>query len=237
MKSAPQTQKALLELRQRIFNGHLPAGKKLREVRLAEDVGISRTPLREALLQLEQEGFLVRGRSGYTVRTFSLREAIDAIELRGILEATVARLAAERGVSADAMRLIKSSVSDIDHSLAAGHYECFAKLNLDFHNHLSQLADSGVLVDAIARASCLPFASPSAFPVCDDDTQRFRETLKIGQQHHRDIVVAIENGESSRAEWLVREHDHLARRNVQIAYQQHAETNIPIPQLALVEKY
>ena len=68
---------------------------------LAKEFSISRTPIREALSRLAEEGLLERARGGgFVVRSFAIADVLDMIELRGVLEGTAARLAAERGVSA-----------------------------------------------------------------------------------------------------------------------------------------
>ena len=230
-----QTFKALDELRDRIMKGKLHGGERLREVRLSEDLGISRTPLREALLQLEQEGLLVRGRGGYTVRTFSLADVFDAIELRGVLEGTAARMAAERLNAPEALDEIKQTLLNLDAVLGNGQADSYDILNTKFHVQLAQLCGSFIVKEEVERANRFPFAAPSAFPTQIERTDRFLASLVVGQQHHRDIVAAIENGEGSRAEYLAREHARLARRNVEIAYADKKRDPQNVPQLALVE--
>ena len=230
-----QTHKALWELRGRIVNGELSGGDRLREVRLAEDLGLSRTPLREALLQLEQEGLLVRGKSGYTVRTFSLEDVKDAIELRGVLEGTAARLAAERISASDALTEIKSTLDELDEVLANERAAEYDNLNTRFHSQLSALSGSFIVAEEVQRACRFPFAAPSAFPTRLEDSNRFLASLVVGQQHHHDIVEAIENRQGSRAEAIAREHARLALRNIEVAYESRSEDSSSIPQLALVK--
>ena len=80
--------------------GELPGGARIAELTLVEKLGVSRTPIRAALMRLEQEGLLHRlPGGGYAVRTFSETDVADAIELRGTMEGLAARLAAERGVA------------------------------------------------------------------------------------------------------------------------------------------
>ena len=101
---AGQSQRALMGVRELIISGELAAGARLHEVALSARLGISRTPLRAALARLGQEGLVeALPTGGYAVRSFSREDVIDAIELRGVLEGTAVRLAAERGVSSDRM--------------------------------------------------------------------------------------------------------------------------------------
>jgi GntR family transcriptional regulator of vanillate catabolism len=230
-----QTFKALDELRARIMRGRLNGGDRLREVQLSGDLGISRTPLREALLQLEQEGLLVRGRGGYTVRSFSLADVFDAIELRGVLEGTAARMAAERLKGPAALNDIKQTLRDLDSVLERGQADRYDELNTKFHMQLAQLCGSFIVEEEVQRANRFPFAAPSAFPTQIEKTDRFLASLVVGQQHHHDIVDAIENNQGSRAEHLAREHARLANRNVEIAYADKQRDAEKVPQLALVD--
>src|SRR3954468_1721966 len=95
-----QAVKAQLKLREMILAGELPGGARIAELAIVERLGVSRTPIRAALMRLEQEGLLdALPNGGYAVRTFSERDVSDAIELRGTVEGLAARLAAERGVA------------------------------------------------------------------------------------------------------------------------------------------
>lgn len=232
--SSSQTERGLRELRSKIVAGHWPASTKLREVPLAETFGLSRTPLRAALLRLEQEGLLERAGAGYTIRAFSIADALIAIELRGVIEGTAARLAAERKTGASELACIKSVVADIDDVIHNDAIDKYAKLNDQFHDQLARLAGSDLIKTEVERASRLPFAAPSAFSSSKDDITRFKTSLIVGQQHHHALVQAIERGEGARADALAREHAHLAKTNIEVAYRDRAENNRIVPQLALV---
>ena len=93
-----QAVKAQLRLREMILAGELPSGARIAELAIVEKLGVSRTPIRAALVRLEQEGLLqALPNGGFAVRTFSERDVSDAIEMRGTVEGLAARLAAERG--------------------------------------------------------------------------------------------------------------------------------------------
>src|SRR5690606_19998136 len=90
----------LMQLRDLVLRGEFPPGGRLAEQQLAERLGASRTPVRAALVTLEQEGLVeANGTGGYLVRRFTMREVIDAIAVRGHLEGMAARLVAEHGMS------------------------------------------------------------------------------------------------------------------------------------------
>ncbi len=91
----PQGQGAYRRLLDDIRNGTLPPGARLRETELADRFGISRTPVREAIRQLEADGLVVHlPRQGATIRTLDHAEVVELYEMRAVLEGTAARLAA-----------------------------------------------------------------------------------------------------------------------------------------------
>jgi GntR family transcriptional regulator of vanillate catabolism len=166
MQSKTQTERALITLRQRILSGAYPGGERLYEVALANDLQISRTPVRAALSKLAEEGLLDRIKAGgFAVRRFDLRDVMDTIELRGVLEGTAARLAAERGAQAGALDAMRTAVSRIDAVLQADDVDMslYSKWNSAYHAALGDSCGSPVLVRELKRVTALPFASPSAF--------------------------------------------------------------------------
>ncbi len=234
LPSHSQTERSLRELRSRIIAGHWPAGSKLREVALSELLGVSRTPLRAAFMKLEQEGLIERSGAGYTVRGFSIEDAYVAIEIRGVIEGTAARMAAERGVSASELTEIKKTLHAIDDVIQQDSIDGYAQLNDQFHDQLAELAGNELIKHEIERASQLPFAAPSAFSSSSEDIVRFKTSLLVGQQHHHALVQAIERGEGARADALAREHAQLGRANIEAAFIERSENNRTVPQLALV---
>src|SRR5690606_41210103 len=111
---------ALMELRKRILNGDFPGGTRLFEVPLAETLQISRTPIREAMSRLAEEGLLDRlANGGFVVRSFTFADVVDAIELRGVLEGTAARLAAERGAPARRLQEMEEVLIQLDDCFGA----------------------------------------------------------------------------------------------------------------------
>lgn len=229
-----QTERGLLELRSRIIAGDWSAGSKLREVPLAETLGVSRTPLRAALLKLEQEGLVERSGGGYTVRGFSIEDAYVAIELRGVIEGTAARMAAQRGVTDQELLPIKATVAAIDVVIANDVIDGYAQLNDQFHDQLASLAANDLIKQEVERASHLPFAAPSAFSSGREDVERFRTSLIVGQHHHKALVQAIERGEGARADALAREHAQLGLANIEAAYHDRVQNKRKAPQLALI---
>ncbi len=236
-ESLTQTQKALLGLRQRILSGALAGGTRLYEVALAEDMAISRTPIRAALSRLAEEGLLERARgAGFVVRSFALADVVDTIDLRGVLEGTAARYAAERGASPEAMAQARDTLREIDRVLT-GHsidMEAYARQNTAFHNQLSEMAQSTTLQRELARITALPFAAPSAFLEDHDRLETLQRTLTVAQAQHWSILDAIAARESGRAEALAREHARAARRNVEYLLSHEAGSREGVASLALL---
>src|SRR5579862_897999 len=98
-----------------ILRGTLQGGQRVAEAMLAEVLGMSRTPIRQALPVLAREGLLVEsGARGYLVRTFTRSDILDAIDLRGLLEGFAVRRIAERGASAVLLRQLHECLEEGD---------------------------------------------------------------------------------------------------------------------------
>src|SRR5512136_1470088 len=107
------TEQVVLKLRELILGGELAAGQRVAEVAIAEQLGVSRTPVREALAVLSQEGLLgAAGKRGYLVQEFGNKDIADAIEVRGLLEGAAARQVAEKGPEAELLAALESCLAE-----------------------------------------------------------------------------------------------------------------------------
>ncbi len=234
---ASQAVKAQLRLREMILAGELPSGVRITELAIVEKLGVSRTPIRAALLRLEQEGLLealVNG--GYAVRTFSECDVSEAIELRGTLEGLAVRLAAERGVDAVTLGHARTCLAQIDVVLSRAALDDdaflqYVTLNQTFHNLLADMAGSAVIARELDRVVKLPFASPSGFVVLQANSPQARDMLVVAQDQHRQVLDAIERREGSRAEAIMREHSRIAQRNLHATLQRHDFGQMPAVRL------
>jgi len=238
-KRDSQTFKALLGVRDLVLGGGVAPGERLSEAALAERLGISRTPLRAALARLQQEGLLEQIPSGgYTVRSFTIADIFDAIELRGVMEGTAARLAAERGVTSAQLKAINQLLDELDGCFRERPedmlFDNYVELNGEFHAMLAGLAGSEMMRREVERASQLPFASPSAFLEKQEDVIAFRNSLVRAQWQHREIVLSIEMREGFRAEALAREHARLARSNMAFVLEEDRSLIPRVPGLVLL---
>ncbi|HBN31631.1 MAG TPA: GntR family transcriptional regulator [Rhodobacteraceae bacterium] len=230
---------AKLELRDMILNGILPAGERLYETLISERIGISRTPLREALGALENEGLRERlPTGGYSVRTFSFEDVADAIEIRGLLEGAAARKAAERGTDPVKLQEMREILTALDQVVVIGSAEfdlaAYTELNAKFHACLGELAGGQTLLRELERANRLPFASPSAFLDAQSVLQEFKQSMIVAQSQHRDLLEAIEDGEGARAEFIAREHARLALKNLKHVMKHDRSLMEKVPGLSLV---
>ena len=213
------TTKATLGLRELIFGGELAPEQRVPEIGLAEQLGVSRTPLRLALATLAHEGLLrALPGGGFVVCSFSLSDVADAIELRGVLEGTAARFAAERFVGEPELADLVAVTEQLDAVVGTRSpvLERFVELNDEYHRALVDLAKSDAITRAIANVVALPFASPGALLASQAALTREREILVVAQHQHRAMIEAVRAGHGARAEEIAREHARLAMLNLEL---------------------
>jgi GntR family transcriptional regulator of vanillate catabolism len=215
-----QTGRTLLSLREMLLRGDFQPGERISELPLVSRLGASRTPIRLALDRLAHEGLIEASPSGgFVVREFTLTDIWDAIEMRGVLEGTAARLAAERLQDDSELATLRKCRDEIDVFLSPtiDSFAHYLDLNEAFHSALTDLAKSPMLRRTLERVMSLPFASPSAAVFARAKLPKAAEMLIIGHEQHHAIVEAVARREGTRAEHLAREHARLSRRNLETA--------------------
>ena len=211
---------AVLRLREMILRGNFQAGERISELPLVALLGVSRTPIRLALERLAHEGLLEPyPTGGFIVRGFTLDDVWDSIEIRGTLEGTAARLAAERLAHAAELENLRRCQSEMDalDEPPEDKFPAYLELNEAFHAEIVRLAKSPMLRIALDRLFCLPFASPSALVMSPLKMSGSGERFRVGSRHHHLLIDAIANGHGSFAESIAREHARLTRRHLDIA--------------------
>jgi len=129
------------EIRRRILEGELPEGKQLRQDALSRDLGVSRSPIREALVQLESEGLVkITPHRGAVVASFSPVEIEELFKLREILEPRLLRLSARRLTDTDYARIDKI-LTEFSKVFASGRIWASGELNTALHSALYQHAE------------------------------------------------------------------------------------------------
>lgn len=225
--------RAQLQLRELILSGELAGGTRIAELAIVERLGVSRTPIRAALMRLEQEGLLqALPGGGYAVRTFSERDIADSIEMRGTLEGLLARLAAERGAPPVVLVDARKALEALDELLAANAlsddaFSRYVTLNARFHALVAEMGGSGIIADQLERVQSLPFASPSAFVIEQARSPTARDMLVVAQAQHWQVLEAIDAREGARAEAVMREHSRIAQRNLRLALRDHDRRLLP----------
>lgn len=189
-------------LRAGIVTGDYESGAPLVELALAEYYGTSRTPVREALRRLEQDGLVERGDRGMRVRTRSPEEILEIYEVRIPLEATAAAAAAERRTDLDLMRIrraeaqmAKTSSSDPNNMASA---------NRLVHEAIWAASHNGTVVDLLTRLNNHLTRYPATTLAVGG---RWEEALR----QHDEIITAIEKRDCDRAAELARVHMTRAR--------------------------
>jgi len=205
-----------------ILHGQLVPGERVREVELANNLGVSRTPIREALPILAQEGMLTQlDTRGFVVREFTPQEIMDAIDVRGVLEGLAARTLAEQGPSRRLMQSLNECLHEGDEIFAKRHLVAadearYGDMNKQFHAFIVQGAGSKVIADAIERNSRIPFAAAHAIAFDRVDLHRMYEMLWYAHRQHRAIVDALERGEGARVAALMFEHAYLTKSSINL---------------------
>ena len=218
-RRAPSVARIQLALREMIVQGELRPGDRVTELALVARLGLSRTPVRTALVRLQEEGLLeALPGGGFAVATFSEMDVYDTIELRGTLEGLAARLAAEREAPASSLMRLRTILDTLDSVLAMegeGHLIAgYVEHNAAFHAGLCALCRSVLLIKQIERVNALPFASPSALVALNADPLGPRHVFEIAQHQHRSLLEAIEQRQGARAEAIAREHARLSVTNI-----------------------
>jgi GntR family transcriptional regulator of vanillate catabolism len=204
-----------------ILKGNFEGGERISELPLVAMLGVSRTPIRLALERLAHEGLLEPyPTGGFIVRGFTLDDVWDSIEIRGTLEGTAARLAAERITDdhdVDELRKIQNKMDAIYRPPTADEFPLYLELNDAFHNEMVRLAKSPMLRLTLDRLLCLPFAGPSALVTSPLDSPNAPDAFRLGNEHHHVLIEAISRGHGTFAESMAREHAMLTRRHLEDA--------------------
>ena len=235
-----QLSQAIVRIREMILRGELAPGQRVAEAPLADRLGVSRTPVRQALPLLAQEGLLLEHETrGYVVRAFTQADIIDAIDLRAVLEGLAARRVAELGASKALLRELRACLEDGDAILSKRHVEetdegLYADMNDRFHKLILTESRSALLAETLERNSRIPFAGPQALAFDKGNLDQMYDMLHYAHRQHHAIVEALERGQSARAEALMREHSRLAQRNLREAL--HGAHDHPLPGVQLIRR-
>lgn len=194
-------------LRDAIQRGILQPGERLMEVQLAEELGISRTPVREAIRKLEQEGYVIMvPRRGTYVSSMSVRDVKEIFEIRSALESLSTVLAAMR-IEPEELEKLRALLTEIEGHIKRKDLDKIVETDIEFHGLLYQVSRNERLVaiisnlkDQLARFRTLSMSYPG----------RLQETL----QEHRAMVEAIANGDLDAARDAAERHMEQAEETL-----------------------
>ncbi len=192
-------------LRRSILHGDLKGGQRLVEEQLARQIGISRTPVREAFHKLEQEELVVRlPKKGFAVRAFTRDDVEEIFGIRAALESYAASLAALH-IPAERIEALERNLDATKRAMAEGDYEKVIRLHTEFHNDLYKACKSKKLLEMINNYS--------------DYFHRYRPALvhspsgfQSSLEDHHEMLEAMKRRDPQRVERLVRKHLDRGKR-------------------------
>jgi DNA-binding GntR family transcriptional regulator len=192
-------------VRQAILNGLYAPGERLGEERLAADLNMSPTPIREALLILEAQGLVkISPRRGATVVELTLDEVAETYQIRNVLEPFATKLAIDRLTPYDRERLLldlRETHRKWENAMRSGDLQPVLLLNWRFHRLIYSAADSPHLLETIERLwNKVPHYWLRSIP----------GRAKRAFDEHGEIIVAIERGDGDAASKAMSEHITLA---------------------------
>lgn len=193
-KELSQGQEAYRRILEEVRVGHLLPGDRLMEVELAKRLGISRTPIREAIRQLESDGVVAHvPRVGASIRRLDHAEISELYDMRAVLEGTAARFAARAASEVELAEL-----ADIHAAMAAGEGDPYL-LNRQFHAALLDAARNRFLMKAVASIhTTLLILGPSTLHEDERADNALRE--------HAAILAALQARDQDAAEQAMRAH-------------------------------
>lgn len=203
------------ELERMILAGDLLAGDKLNEVSLAEMLGVSRGPVREAFRALEEVGLVQQEKNcGVFVRQISVEEADEIYEVRAALDELIGRKLAAN-IKPPQVQQLRALLTRMDEMVALGDVDGYLKLNLSFHDLLVELAANKKLLHTYRRLV--------------NELRLFRRSalaqkggLPTSTAEHHKIVDAIAAGDVQAAGDIMREHAVAGRKRMHKAQDQRA---------------
>jgi len=201
------SQKVYRVLKTEIVKGNLKPGTKLLEDKIANQMGVSRTPVREALRELAVEGFVeMTPNQGMAVTTVSLEDLKEVLQIRGVLEGLATYLAAKMITREDIIKL-ERIINKMNICIVKDDTLAFSDLNADFHDLILKICGNKRLIRICSNLS--------------DRAHRFRirslsipGRLKYALKEHQEILEALKKKDSEQADKLSRKHINNVLKNI-----------------------
>ncbi|MGQ9482645.1 GntR family transcriptional regulator [Chloroflexus sp.] len=197
-------------LRRLLIEGHYPPGSRLIEERLAQDLGVSRTPVRQALVRAAAEGLVqIFPNRGAVARSFTVDDLIEMYDLRALLEGHAAYLAARR-ITAEQLARMEMAATALEQSLSLtferrqDEVHFLVEHNAIFHQTIAETAGNQRLIVMLNQIVAVPLQFRSFYWYQHEQRQ-------ISNFFHRSILNALRLGDGDRARAMMREHIFYGR--------------------------
>jgi len=186
-------------LKEAILSGKVRPGEPLRETEVAEQMGVSQSPVREALRYLEREGLVVTvPRKGTTVVELGAADVEEIYTLRQVIESLAARRAAEKATSDDLAKL-RALIEEMEQAARAGDIVALVEKDYEFHAQICRMAQHSRLLQVWENAH----AQVRAFLSFKD---QLLSDLEMIPSSHQPLVEALAAGDGERAEQVMKSH-------------------------------
>ena len=191
------------ELKRQIMVGEILPGTRMMEVELADEMGVSRTPVREAIRKMEKEGLVtIEPRRGAYASDISVQEMVDVLEVRQDLEGMAAALAAKK-INDDQKPELRALTDRYRKAIDSGNVAQIIELDEEFHEMIVGISGNKTLIQMVSKLQELALRFRYMYY---EDFSRFRNQ----PTEHEHITEAIISGDSDAARQLAEEHlSHL----------------------------
>ena len=200
-------QRVYARLRDMIMNGELGIGKQIEERVLAEEMGVSRTPLREAIGQLSTDGIIeYRPYRGNFVRSFTAKQVNDLYMVRKALESLAIRLAIPK-LSQEHIEQIRGILDDVEMALERDDLDAFSEADHRFHNAIITITGNETLQESLDRLS-------AQIQIVRNIANRDPEVVRRTNIERPRILAALESRDADTAAALMEAHIDGVRQSV-----------------------
>ena len=187
------------ELKRQILVGEIAPGTRMMEVELAEDMGVSRTPVREAIRKLEKEGLVtIEPRRGAYASDISIKDMVDVLEVRQMLEGMAASMAAQKVTEEEKLDFVEAN-SAYKNAVKKGNIEEIIRYDELFHKLIVSYSGNKTLNQLLSQVQELALRFRYIYY---DDFSRY-ENMPV---EHEEIEEAIISGDTQKAKVVAEEH-------------------------------
>ena len=187
------------ELKRQILVGEIAPGTRMMEVELAEDMGVSRTPVREAIRKLEKEGLVtIEPRRGAYASDISIKDMVDVLEVRQMLEGMAASMAAQKVTEEEKLDFVEAN-SAYKNAVKKGNIEEIIRYDELFHQLIVSYSGNKTLNQLLSQVQELALRFRYIYY---DDFSRY-ENMPV---EHEEIEEAIISGDTQKAKVVAEEH-------------------------------